>query len=529
MDEQEKGQRIICPSSVSLANADFITTRNDATENPVYPATLNASIAKNNATGFDNLQVTQSALGADGICGQYTNGGSQVNVAPAEIVPPVTSEKYPWPPGFAGNIAQFIYYSSYLPVREVSIAATLGLLAGVCGRAFTISGKSASLYIILVARSGIGKDGMHEAIHKMIEMAQVPMAERFINASDFASGPALHKAILKQPGFLNLQGEFGRKLKRMANPRDTPMQDLRTVMTDAFAKRKLDGKSYSDSEKTMLGVAWPALSFLGETTPITFYEALTPDMLADGFMSRFLVISYDGERPLSNEARAFKLEPDELEKWRAIIVRAIPYQQVMNSLPPIEVEYANTDAYDKLQMFELRCGKEVNASGSDESKRQMWSRAHLKALQIASLLAIADNEVFPQINLGHATWAITVVRNDIDVFKAKLDSGDIGSDDHSRETKLLSLMVKYIREKPSASYKIHPDMLVKGAIPRKYFQRNVSSATAFNNHKLGAAAALDSTIRSLMDSGYLAEIPKAKIPPEWGAQGKCFWIQNLAD
>lgn len=440
---------------------------------------------------------------------------------------PSPTENFFWPPGFAGQLAKFIYSSSYLPVREVAIAATLGLLAGVCGRAFTISGKSSSLYIILIARSGIGKDGIHEGIHNLISLAGVPGAEKFVQSTDFASGPALHKALLTQPGFLNLQGEFGRKLKRMSNMRDTPMQDLRTVMTDAYSKKFLDGKSYSSNEKTLRGVLWPALSFLGETTPGTFYEALTPDMLADGFMSRFIIISYDGERPQPNEDRCIELKPEDLARLRAIMIRALPYQQTVNMPAPIEVAYANEGAKDKMWYFERECGNAVNAAGNDEPKRQLWNRAYLKALQIASLLAVADNEIFPKIDLGHATWAITAVRHNIKAFNEKLTSGDIGIDDHSRENKLLSIIEKYLRNPPMPSYKINPEMRLKGIITRKYLQQNISSSSSFISHKLGATGGLDATLRSLIDSGFIVEVDKMRILEDYGVFGKCYRIVDL--
>lgn len=483
---------------------------------------LNASLGNFAADSFDNLQAAQHAAA----CGQYPSGSSTPIAAPADAVCPAVGGRYNWPPGFAGDLARYIYHSSYLSVYEVSIAATLGLLAGVCGRAFTISGKSTSLYIILVARSAIGKDAIHDGIPDLIQMAQVPMAERFINATNFASGPALQKTIIRSPGFLNLQGEFGRKLTQMACPRNAPMQELRRTMTDAYAKKHLSGVSYSDSEKTLGGIQWPALSFIGETTPRAFYDALTPDMMEDGFMSRFLVIQHEGERPLPNEAREFELRPHELDRWRNIINRAIPYQSAVMPAAPIEVDYFNVDAVEKLKGFELKCGREINNT-DDEATRQLWNRAHLKALQISALLAIADNEVSPQITLAHAAWAMTVVRGGIDAFTAKVDSGDVGSGDHTREAKLRALMVKYLRETPAESYRIHPDMRTTGVVPRKYLQRNVSSASAFNNHKLGAAKALDDAIRSLVDSGYIVEIAKDKVPIEWGPQGKCFRILDL--
>lgn len=206
--------------------------------------------------------------------------------------PSAADDDLQWPPGRAGVFARFIFDRSYSPVREVAVVATLGLLAGVCGRAYrTYTGKDLALYLILVARSGIGKDSTHEGIPMMLKLAMVPMAERFVRAQDYVSGEALHKDLLREPGFLALQGEFGRKLKRMSNPMDTPMQNLRTVMTNAYGKQFLEGKSYSNADNSLDGVDWPSLSFLGETTPTTFLECLTPDMMGDVFMSRFLTIT----------------------------------------------------------------------------------------------------------------------------------------------------------------------------------------------------------------------------------------------
>lgn len=467
---------------------------------------------------LDDLPGHQNDAGSDQQPGQYLSGGNAADAAHSAPQP----EQLPWPPGFAGQLANFIYQNSYLAIPEVAISATLGLLAGVCGRAFeTPTGKDLALYIILVARSGVGKDGIHDGIPKLINLAAIPGAEHFIRQQDFASGPALHKALLMQPGFLNLQGEFGRKLKGMSNLNNAPMQELRTVMTNAYAKDFLEGKAYSSNEKSLLGVRWPALSFLGETTPGTFSESQTPDMMEDGFMSRFFIITYDGPRPSPNEARGlYEFEPEELAQWKALVARALPYQRTINTPDRIRVDW-NNDAYDKLERFELECTNFINAT-EDESERQVWNRAHIKALKIASLLAVADNDVHPKMNLGHATWAITVVRRDIAAFLARKKNGDVGTDDHAREQKLLALAGRYIRNGVADSYKIPKEIQQNGIIPRVYFQRSISKTSAFANHRAGASLALDMTLRSLIDSGYLMEFPKEKLVTEYKYFGKCY-------
>lgn len=416
-----------------------------------------------------------------------------------------------------------------MPVKDVAITATLALLAGVCGRAYlTHTGKDLALYIILVARSGIGKDGIHEGIPRAIQLAGVPGAERFIRSENFVSGPALHKAILTQPGFLNLQGEFGRKLKGMGDIRNGPMQELRTVMTDAYGKTLLEGRSYSNSEKSVQAVHRPALSFLGETTPDTFLGALTSDMMEDGFMSRFLVISYDGERPEPNEEFNFcnGMETAKLAHWQSLLRHAIPYQQTINTPQQIAVTFANNDAYDKLKTFELNCTRFINKT-NDEYERQMWNRAHLKVLKIASLLAVADDYLNPKIELLHATWALSIVRRDIAIFQNRKQNGDIGNDDHARESKLLAMIRDYLKNGAPESYKIPETLQQRGFVPRLYLQKRISSDRAFKGHRLGTSAALDLALRSLVDSGYLIEADKLAIMEQCKFNGKCYVALRL--
>lgn len=482
-----------------------------------------SSLGRSQPEMQDETYRQQNGVGSEQQPGEYPSGDGTAHAAHSVPQP----EQLPWPPGFAGQLANFIYQNSYLAIPEVAISATLGLLAGVCGRAFeTPTKKDLALYIILVARSGIGKDGIHDGIPKLISLADIPGAEHFIRQQDFASGPALHKALLMQPGFLNLQGEFGRKLKGMSNLNNAPMQELRTVMTNAYAKDFLEGKAYSSSEKSLLGVRWPALSFLGETTPGTFSESQTPDMMEDGFMSRFFIITYDGPRPLPNEARGlYEFEPEELAQWKALVARALPYQRTINTPDRIRVDW-NNDAHDKLDRFEIECTNFINAT-EDESERQVWNRAAIKALKIASLLAVADNDVYPKMNLGHATWAITVVRRDIAAFQARKKNGDIGTDDHAREQKLLALARRYICNGVPDSYKVPKEMQQKGIIPRVYFQRSISKSNAFTNHRVGASMALDMTVRSLIDSGYLMEYPKTKLVEEFEYHGRCYMALKL--
>lgn len=494
------------------------------------------SVGQANSDGSDILQdalneelAHWTAVEADAVreC-RARQGGSTGAVpisAPAAAQPP--APPFGWPPGVAGRLARCLYFGSYSPVPEVAVTATIGLLAGVCGRAYrTYTDMDLALYIILVAQSGIGKDAIHSGIPTLLRMGEVNQAELFLRATDFASGEALHKGLLESPGFLYLQGEFGRRLKRMSNPNDTPMQQFRTVMTNAYGKQYLEGKSYSNADKSMLGVERPALSFLGETTPGTFLECLTPDMMEDGFMSRFLVVSYKGLKPEPNEVRVYDLEPDDLAAWKGLLFQAVKYQSPINT-PPACIVSPTPDAYDKLKRFELQCIESVNAT-DDEAERQVWNRAPLKAMKIACLLAVADNFAMPTVNIGHVAWALSLVRADIDVFQSRQKSGDIGTDDNARFMKMVAILRDYLTTPVKASYKVPEEMRQNSIVPHSYIQIRIGKNLAcFNSYRQGQKMAIDHTIRSLMDGGYLKEVEKLKVAEAYNYHGRAYRILRL--
>ncbi len=215
----------------------------------------------------------------------------------------------PMPPGFVGALAQFVYQQAPRPVAEVAIVAALGLMAGIAGRQWHIPGSGLNLFVVLVARSAIGKEAMHTGIGKVIgaAMKQVPQATNYVDFSDFVSGPALLKASAYNPCFVNVAGEIGHKFVSMATTNDPNARSLRKMLTTLYSKSGPDGVAggiaYSSQDNNVASVQSVAFSLIGETTPSTFYESITDAMMRDGFMSRFCVIEYTGDRPDKNVTR----------------------------------------------------------------------------------------------------------------------------------------------------------------------------------------------------------------------------------
>lgn len=438
---------------------------------------------------------------------------SETSVARPSAVSP---QAIAWPPGNAEHIARFIYNAAPRPNREVAIASTLGLLAGICGRQWQVSNTGLNLYVILVAPSATGKEAMHSGISALIRAvaAQEPRAADFVNFSDFASGPALTKALATNPCFVGVAGEFGHKFAHMARGKsESPLASLRKVMTDVYPKSSsrsmAGGIEYSNKDNNIASMLAVSYSMIGDTTPGTFYESVTNSMMADGFMSRLLIIQYHGDRPDKNLTPVYEPSP-ELVAGLAHLAR-----HAINLFSRNHYQALSMCDEQLLEAFEQECDQQIKKAGSDESRRQIYNRAHLKALRVAALLAVADNCFAPSITTVHAAWAIALVRADIATFNARLESGDVGDDDAARKSKVIAVAIEYLKSPPPKYVALRDAYL----IPDQYFQTRTQNLTAFKSHPLGANKALKLAIESLIDGGQLhrampadviAQFPKAR-------------------
>jgi len=361
--------------------------------------------------------------------------------------PPYMQGALPGPPGFVGELAQFVYQQAPRPVPEVAIVAALGAIAGIAGRGWSISGTGLNLYAILVARSAIGKEAMHSGITMLVRaaMADHPQVCNAFDFSDYASGPALIKACAQNPCFVNVSSEIGHKFMAMAKDREPAMRSYRKTLTDLYSKSGPNGMAggitYSNQEGNTASTHGVAFSLIGETTPTNFYESITLAMMGDGFMSRFCVIEYSGERPEENRARLQAAPPELVAKFN-IIARQAMLLESRELFHPVAVA---PDAQTLLDRFSVECDHAIRAAGDDEGRRQLWNRAHLKVLRVSALLAVGDSPFAPIVTPEQVEWAVTLIRHGIAAFENRIRTGEVGEGtDGGREQKVLDLCREFL-------------------------------------------------------------------------------------
>lgn len=475
---------------------------------------------------LDAELATQAAAAAPK---PHLNGHSTpvaADVAPP-VLPGTPSAALPWPPGFVGEIAEYIYANAPRPVREVAIVSALGLVAGVCGLAWSLPQSGLNLYLVLIARSAIGKEAMHTGISTIVGavMRGSQRFQQFVDFNEYASGQALKKAAAKNRSFVSVSGEWGHTLEKLAaSERNPSMQTLRQVMTNLYQKSgpgsMVGGLTYSNKDENIASVNGIAFSMIGETTPVKYYDSLTQSMLEDGFLSRFTMVEYSGNRVELSEKEPEEPPPHISSRLTQLGIQA---DAMITEGKSIRVQ-KGLEAAALFKAYDKYCDNEINTNSENEAWRQMWNRAHLKSMRIAALFAVCENDVAPIINKEQALWAIDLVNRDIELMKKKFDNGEIGQGDGAREAKLMYICKEYLIKEPPPSARHNEKMRKAGVVTRAYLQMRTCSVSAFYNHALGATRSMDMALMSLCESGRIKELKKEYAFETWNSHGKLYAI-----
>jgi hypothetical protein len=453
-----------------------------------------------------------------------------------EKEPSSKREVYSVPPGLIGEVAQYIYSQAPRPVAEIALAGAIGLVAGIVGRAYNVSGTGLNQYVLLLAPTGTGKEAIASGIDKLMSavIRTVPASVDFVGPGEIASAQALIKYMSKTANsFVSLVGEFGIYLQQMASVNAAPhLIGLRRMLLDLYNKsgegKVLRPSIYSDREKNTTSVLAPSLTLLGESTPEKFFEGLHEGMISEGLLPRFTIIEYHGDRPPLNAAHVYAQPSFELiEKVSTVCAHSL----MLNSQhKAIQVQFT-FEAKEVFAEFDIECDANINST-EKEVRRHLWNRAHIKAMKLAALVAVGCNPYEPTIDKACAEWALQIVVTDVNNLLTKFESGEIGADND--ESKQLAKTVSTVRDFIVTSWSdvakyagansaaLHNDKIV----PYAYIQRRLAAVAIFRKDRNGASIAIKRALNTLKERGDIAEMSKATLSKDYGTTCLAYAISN---
>ena len=433
-----------------------------------------------------------------------------------------------YPPGLIGNCAEYIYSSATRPVPEVGLMSAIALVAGVVGRSYNISNTGLNQYLMLLAKTGTGKEGAAGGIDALIGSLRplLPAADEFIGPGTFASGQALIRVLDKRPCFVSVLGEFGLTLQQLCDKNaGSHHVMLRKVLLDLFAKsghsKVLRPSVYSDQDKNTESVRAPNVTILGESTPETFYSSLDSSHIAEGLVPRFLVREYTGPRVARNRSAFHAPHHNLVHSLKAAVEVALQTRQNETCCP------VSTDrhAQDVLDGFDVYADEKINTAPPGDVDAQLWNRAHIKSLKLAALVAVGCSIHQPVITKEVADWSVDFVRNDVENMARRFASGDVGAGDHNQDKDIRAAVDHYasMTVKQRTAYKV-PKLLVDkpNLVPYVFLKRYCGMRASFKNSPKGSTMAIQMAVNDLVRSCTLKQIPPDQALKELGVESPVY-------
>lgn len=458
----------------------------------------------------------------------------------APHIPNQTDAGFTLPPGIIGEIAEYVYSSSYRPVAEIAIATAFGFVAGVAGRAFNISQVGLNQYIVLLAKTGTGKEAIGQGIDRMFSAARKysPQADMFQGPAAFASGQSLARILPEKPCFVSTLGEFGLLLQGMVKAKPgEPAHTLKRALLDIYNKSGVNSwlkpTVYSDREKNTALVQAPNVTFIGESTPHEFYKALDESAIMDGFIPRLMLLEYKGDRPPLNPHAGHPPSDLLVRKVAELINVALG---AASNPEGISVTHIIQDAGAARMLSAFNDEIDSMFHGMEDGpNRQILNRAHLKAIKLAGLLAVGVNWHDPVVTEELAAWAIQFTRVEMTTMMARFESGEVGEgEDAHRFTNAVKTAIaralgadKEDTKKLRNAYRFPPKLEGTTIIPHSFLVQYLKNRQPFKSDKRGPARALEETIKEMILSGQLVKLTEVQAKGSYGLQGAAYSVGSM--
>lgn len=357
------------------------------------------------------------------------------------------------------------------PQREISVMTALALASVLAGRNYVSEeGNTSSLYFLLLAPTGVGKNIVKESIHHFLVEAQMP---ELIGGSGNTSPGAVFTSLCRAPCHIQITDEVGKQLAAARKAANGQMAEALATMTEAYSATTsyLIPKNYSQMGQIMKGdgagdkqlvVHWPAITSIGLGTLKQIFDNLTSGEIEDGFLNRQISIILS--EPQAKRRRARKSPVPQHLKELAYKIRN-PERSGAQDLTGMVTSFDATptakdvlfetkalEVFDQMHDYLEETEEEGGFSLPDLTRR--WVE---NAMRLSVALAVFKAPNKPVIDANIAGWCAHYITH-YGMRFMKLASTNVADSDHHR------LYLNIIEQLEKAGR--------KGCTPRELSQRS---------------------------------------------------------
>lgn len=320
----------------------------------------------------------------------------------------------PWPPGLMGQLCDNAYDMQRYQYKEVAMVSAIGLVAGICGRKFNISGTGLNVYMTLIMRTGMGKDSIREFIAGTLNrLNDNGNSSSFVGPGRFTGPKGIFNSLKSARCRVSVFTEAGLLLRSTAGDQDGLTRALLQLYSCSGRNQFSMEEVYSKGEDSVESMQGPCLSIINEATPETLLGAFkNSGALENGHLPRQSIYRVIGDKPLMNFSAKHDIDDSIKKKLKALVSKCASTQSSNDSaawdmIPDEDVRL------DMIRMGAEYVGIENDNRDTDTLRSIMASRCLLKAMKFASLASIM-NHTDAKIKMAEWDWAKEMVKFEMD-------------------------------------------------------------------------------------------------------------------
>ena len=398
----------------------------------------------------------------------------------------ISGVDYNRPPGFVGDIAQWINDQCLYPRESLAVSAALTSIGNICGLRYIDAqdGMTTNLFAFGVAGSSTGKEAVQQAWLKIMNAAGISGAVH----GAFKSEQEVIRNLIRHQMAAYSVDELGITLAKVKNAQKrggaSYLEGLIGVLMSAFSKadgimpisgdtreevskilqtelavcnKKIDENEdktgFFERKKPQLerallnieqGIESPFLSIIGFTTPVTFNNLVDFEQATNGFLSRAL-ISNDLETNPKRKSK-FKKRPmdDQMAYTLANLYAPGEYSGDIERIEyygdKIKIE-STSDAQTMLdnvyQSFWDMAEQHKGRTGLEAVPR----RGYELCAKISTILAAPEGLRTKE----HVRWAYAIVKRDVE-YKLKLAYANMKEEESQGGDAVLAKIMNCVRK-----------------------------------------------------------------------------------
>lgn len=398
------------------------------------------------------------------------------------------------PPGFVGELAQWINSQCFYPRENLAVAAALNAVGSIGGikHADALNGFSANLYSLCVAGSSTGKEavqqcynaclnaaGIGDAMHGSIKSEQEMMRNFIRHQAAYyvidEFGIFLRKLVNSgsKSGATYLEGVIGLAMSAYSKANDyLPISgDLKEFIRTELQKeaancnKAIDNNEdkngrhskrleqiYKQLDSLKRGIKNPYVTLMGFTTPVTFNELVSYEMATNGFISRAMIFDEPETNPKPNKRYKGGGMPSGIESRLAALYSMGDYDAEITRVEwhgdKVKID-SDTQARELLTLV-AQSFWNMAESAKDNGLEAIPRRGYELVAKISFILAIPEGIRTAE----HVRWAYALVKSDIE-RKMRLAFSNMQKDDDPASS---------IAAKIQTLLSDNPDGLTKGIL-----------------------------------------------------------------